>query len=50
MDSRKIIKILKQNGWIEVAKVGSPILNSGIRIKKGGLLFLTQRKTSPLEP
>ncbi|NOR22933.1 MAG: addiction module toxin, HicA family [Desulforhopalus sp.] len=23
MDSRKIIKILKQNGWIEVAKVGS---------------------------
>lgn len=23
MDSRKIIKILKQNGWYEVAKVGS---------------------------
>ena len=23
MDSRKIIKILKQNGWREVAKVGS---------------------------
>jgi predicted RNA binding protein YcfA (HicA-like mRNA interferase family) len=23
MDSRKIIKILKQNGWTEVAKVGS---------------------------
>jgi predicted RNA binding protein YcfA (HicA-like mRNA interferase family) len=23
MDSREIIKILKQNGWYEVAKVGS---------------------------
>jgi predicted RNA binding protein YcfA (HicA-like mRNA interferase family) len=23
MDSRKIIKILRQNGWYEVAKVGS---------------------------
>jgi predicted RNA binding protein YcfA (HicA-like mRNA interferase family) len=23
MDSRKIIKILKQNGWYEIAKVGS---------------------------
>jgi predicted RNA binding protein YcfA (HicA-like mRNA interferase family) len=23
MDSRKIIKILKQNGWYKVAKVGS---------------------------
>lgn len=23
MDSRKIIQILKQNGWYEVAKVGS---------------------------
>jgi predicted RNA binding protein YcfA (HicA-like mRNA interferase family) len=23
MDSRAIIKILKQNGWLEVAKVGS---------------------------
>jgi len=23
MDSRKIIKVLKQNGWREVAKVGS---------------------------
>jgi predicted RNA binding protein YcfA (HicA-like mRNA interferase family) len=23
MDSRKIIKILKQNGWYETAKVGS---------------------------
>jgi predicted RNA binding protein YcfA (HicA-like mRNA interferase family) len=25
MDSRKIIKILKQNGWCEVTKVGSHI-------------------------
>jgi predicted RNA binding protein YcfA (HicA-like mRNA interferase family) len=25
MDSRKTIKILKQNGWYEVAKVGSHI-------------------------
>ncbi len=23
MDSRKIIRILKQNGWVEVARVGS---------------------------
>ncbi len=25
MDSRKIIKILKQNGWYEIAKAGSHI-------------------------
>jgi len=25
MDSRKIIKVLKQNGWMEVARVGAHV-------------------------